>query len=405
MPDRGHFQRLRPVIADLARRGARVVAFTHRDLAGEVRQAGGEFVDLLAGRSIDQPGDDSWPPVCRYTTFASVYAEEIRDEVARLGASLVVHDTFAVIGHVVGRLLRLPLVNVCAGHNVAPARFLEVLRTHPRVRPSEVCLQAADRLRVEFGLTDITPFSYVTSLSRELNVYCEPPAFLPDEDRPVFDPVAFYGSLAPEAVEPRTEGEAERAAARWFGAGSRGLLKVYVSFGTAIWMSRTAEALAALGAVADWAEGRQGVRVLVGLGGSGVPDADRQRLTRQNVMVADYVDQWDVLGGADVFVTHHGLNSTHEAIASLVPMVSYPFVWDQPGLAGTCQRLGVAVPLVESTMAPVAPADVGAAIHAVLEGRERLSERLVLARDWERAVIAGRPAVVDRIIDLGRRAG
>ena len=56
------------------------------------------------------------------------------------------------------------------------------------------------------------------------------------------------------------------------------------------------------------------------------------------------MDQWAVLGETDLFVTHHGLNSTHEAIFNRVPMLSYPFFWDQPGLAAKCQAFGIARP-------------------------------------------------------------
>jgi hypothetical protein len=55
MPDRGHFQRSRPLVADLVGRGARVV-FTHPAFAADVMGAGAAFVDLFEGREVDQPG-------------------------------------------------------------------------------------------------------------------------------------------------------------------------------------------------------------------------------------------------------------------------------------------------------------------------------------------------------------
>ena len=36
---------------------------------------------------------------------------------------------------------------------------------------------------------------------------------------------------------------------------------------------------------------------------------------------------------ADAFVTHSGMNSTHEALFHKMSMVSYPIFADQPGLA------------------------------------------------------------------------
>lgn len=400
MPDRGHFQRLRSIIAGSSVRGVRVLVFTHPDFAAEVAAAGGECVDLFAHRTIEEADDESWPPTCRYVSFAGAFADQIRDEVARVRPALVLHDTFAAIGPVVGRLLRLPYVNVCAGHDVVPERFLAILHAHPRVRVSERCHQAVERLRTEFGVEDASPFSYVTGRSPHLNLYCEPPAFLPEADRRPFEPVAFYGSLAEDAPAPASQADQEAAARRWFGDGAERALRLYVSFGTAIWMSRSAEALAALRAISAWASRTNGVRTLVSLGNAGLPASQMESLARENVAVVPYADQWRVLGAAHVFLTHHGLNSTHEAIAHEVPMISYPFVWDQPGLAAACQGFGLAEPLAAAVMAPIDERLVAAAVERVTSRRPEMRQALAIAHDWEREVIAGRPAVIERMMGL-----
>ena len=117
-----------------------------------------------------------------------------------------------MIGRVVATKLGVPRVNVCAGHNVVPARFLEMLKNDPRVRLSPACGRAADVLRESYGVTDASPFSYVASLSPDLNLYCEPPEFLAAHDREVFEPLEFFGSL------PSRDEECARTPDRvWFG--------------------------------------------------------------------------------------------------------------------------------------------------------------------------------------------
>jgi len=123
-------------------------------------------------------------------------------------------------------------------------------------------------------------------------------------------------------------------------------------------------------------------------------------LAGPSVRVEPYVDQWQLLGEADVFITHHGLNSTHEAIFNLVPMISHPFFGDQPAMAATCQRLDVAVPLVEAVGHAVEPRGVDAAIDAFVAARPRMDAALAHARDLELDVMARRQEVVDRIIAL-----
>ena len=163
---------------------------------------------------------------------------------------------------------------------------------------------------------------------------------------------------------------------------------MYVSFGTVIWRYDSREALAALEAIAT------------ALGGATPDPARVAALARPNVKVERYVDQWSVLREANVFVTHQGLNSTHEAIFHGVPMLSYPFFWDQPALAATCERLGLALPLAASPRGPIAAADVTAALDLLVRRRDAMRLALSRALEWERSTIAGRPAVVDRVLAL-----
>src|SRR6185503_15052042 len=113
-------------------------------------------------------------------------------------------------------------------------------------------------------------------------------------------------------------------------------------------------------------------------------------LSRANVRVEATVDQWRVLAECDAFITHHGLNSTHEAIFHRVPMISYTFFSDQPALASKCQELGLAIPLTGTLRGAITADDVKAAIAMALEKRRALRAHLARARLWELDTMAGR---------------
>jgi UDP:flavonoid glycosyltransferase YjiC (YdhE family) len=128
-------------------------------------------------------------------------------------------------------------------------------------------------------------------------------------------------------------------------------------------------------------------------------------LTRANVQVVADADQPAVLREADVFVTHHGVNSTHEAIFCGVPMLSYPFFWDQPDLAAKCQELGLAVPLCGTLRGRLGESDLAAALASLSRDADDRVARLRRAREHELEVIAGRDGVLERILDLASRGG
>jgi UDP:flavonoid glycosyltransferase YjiC (YdhE family) len=394
MPQRGHFSRLRPLISGLAGAGIATHVFTDRIFREHVEQAGGRFVDLFAGRPMEGADATSIPMPCRYVSFAGHYADDVAREVAALRPALVVHDTFALIATVVANHLALPRVNVCAGHNYVPAPTPEALRL-PRVSISDECWRAVRVLRERHGLPKVTPFSYVSALSPDLNVYCEPPEFLRPEEREPFEPIAFFGSLSVEDTGSETTSPS------LFEADSAGRLRIYASFGTVVWRYYGAEALRALEVLSEALSTMSDIVALVSLGGGG-PTEHMARLARRNVRVESYVDQWNALREASVYLTHQGLNSTHEAIFQGTPMISYPFFADQPSLAQRCQELGLAVPLVDVLRGPITSGDVRSALARVVAEREAMQARLVEARGWEIETIRGRAAVIERIVGLMR---
>jgi MGT family glycosyltransferase len=396
MPERGHLQRLLPIIAGLARRGVDARVFTDSAFRAPVERVGGRFVDLFARHPMDAADATSRPIPCRYVTFAAHYAASLLEEMARVGPSVIVYDTFAVIGVVLGRRLGIPYVNVCAGHNMSPANAVASLEHERRAALSPACVRAIDLLRSRRDVPDASPYSYITGLSPFLNLYCEPPEFLRPEERRAFEPVAFVGSLLPlEMVDRRPDGREGILDPH-----GNARLRVYASFGSVVWRYHEAEALRALAALSEALGALDDARMLISLGGHALPRDVTAQLERDNVRVADYVDQRRVLERASACVTHQGLNSTHEAVYHGVPMVSYPFFGDQPGLAARCQEYGVAIPLVGDLRGPVSRYHVREALDRLRDRSDDMAESLARARAWEVEVMSGRDAVIERILDL-----
>jgi hypothetical protein len=63
----------------------------------------------------------------------------------------------------------------------------------------------------------------------------------------------------------------------------------------------------------------------------------------ENWWVYDSVDQVEILSRSDVFVTHGGSNSFHEAVIQKVPMIVIPFFGDQLLVANQTENLGLGI--------------------------------------------------------------
>jgi MGT family glycosyltransferase len=391
MPLRGHFQRLLPLIADLSRLGHKIQVLTHEQFRPEIERVGGQFVDLFSKYPLDSADDSSIPFASRYVSFAGKYVEAILNDVKAYAPSLILYDTYAVVGRIVGTLLDVPHVNVCAGHNRVGLRAVEE-RRQSFVAISEACDQAVLKL-TQLGLEGVSPYYYLCATSPYLNIYCEPPEFLRPEERAPFEPVAFYGSV--ETGTPTM-----KSVSRWFPESSKKRLRLFISFGTVVWLFHALEAIAALQVLSQLVGELKWAEAVITLGGWPVDKQIISGLRRRNVRVESYVNQLEVLSAADLFVTHHGLNSTHEAILHSVPMISYPFIADQPALAQRCQEFGLATQLTDGRLDSVHPKYALAAINRICDNRDLMDVRLDEARQWELKVIASRKQVLQRVLDL-----
>jgi UDP:flavonoid glycosyltransferase YjiC (YdhE family) len=395
MGDRSHFNPLRPLIGGMVARGARVVVFTTAAFAEDVRANGAEFVDVFEGRPLAAIDNRSIPPSSRFISFAARCAPEIIEQVRGLGAELVVHDTFAVIATVVANALGLRRVNCGNAHVSHPDGTQATIDSYPRVVTDPACLEACAILERDHGLAGMTPMSFFSNISPDLNLHREPARWVSAAERTHNEPMAAFGSL-PDGVVADPGADCYPP-----GAG----LRVHVSFGSVIWRFFTVAAVAALEAIVGaFTALDPPARMLVSLGGADIGDAALARLRRPGVDVRPYFDTLHVLAQTDILVTHNGLGSTHEAILHEVPMIGYPFNCDQPILARAVRELDLGVTLGAAPRAPITQDDVLAALAELQRRRPEIEAGLRRARGWELETIAQRPQVVDRVLALARPA-
>lgn len=383
----GHLQPMLTVIASLVRAGCTVHVYTTGWMMRMVTDVGAHAHDIYAREPLRQLDRETVPSYLRWVTFAGRHAHALAEEVRGLGPDLILHDSWAPVGAAVAARLGLPRVAVIAAHAQPPRKVVETTYNDFDVRCSVEAMRAARVLRDDFGLQGETPLDLLTTLSPDLNLYGEPPQFLDAALEAEYGPIAFFGSVWPERPAsglPACEWRTDR-------------IRLLVSFGTVCWRLFPNEVRATLAAVSHAVAGMDGVEAMIGLGAD---DPAKLSLGGPHVTVMPLLDQWRALAGASLFMTHHGLNSTHEAIWHQVPMISAPFCYDQPGLARRCQQLGLALPLAEPRVAVPTPAQVQNVLEHAIDQLPVLGARLAEARTWESSVMAQRPTVIARILRL-----
>ena len=365
--------------------GIEVHAFSGAARQVAFEQEGAFFHDLYGSRPIEAADASSVPFPMRQVAFAASYSNSLAAEISSLRPDVIIYGTFSVIGMCVSRILKIPSVAICAGHNLYPQRAMEIMATDPRVRVAQECYEAINVLRDRYGIEHASPFLYYDTLSPHLNIIGEPKEFLTAEEQARFAPCVFSGAFNANQLT-----EVKRS-------GSKRGLRIYVSFGTIAPNYYAGHIKETISVVSHVLGSMKNCKVRIGLGDCRAFEGLK---VGSSVDIIPWADQWDELQQADLHITHHGLNSTHESCFHEVPMLSYPFLGDQPFLAARCQELGLALHLQHGGLAPVNPTRLKDCVEEFLSSRNELGERMQLARQWEVNAIREQASVAKAVLDL-----
>ncbi|MEN3307286.1 MAG: hypothetical protein V7603_3488 [Micromonosporaceae bacterium] len=247
---------------------------------------------------------------------------------------LILYDFCAIEGRFTADALRLPSWCSISGL-IGPLLDTEYLAG---VLASAENQAAIESIRRRYGLavepSEIELVSNSLHLPAERNLLWSYPSVTPanflHNRRPA--PYRFVGYLS-DGYGPRPR------------RGYRTPL-VYLSFGTEVmdnlWLSQEETRQGVRGCLAALAKRweHDDVHVVFSTLGKHVLDSYPANWT-----VRDRVDQQRVLSAVDVFVTHGGSNSFHEAVLLRVPVVVVPFFGDQVLIGQRAEELGVGIGL------------------------------------------------------------
>ena len=344
LPSHGHINPTLPLVAELARRGERVIYYATPPFRAKVEAAGATFRSYSADPTFD-PSQDLGGPLglmARSIEWSETLLPRLLPEIRADQPGYLMLDTLCVWGNLIQQVLQLPAVTLCSTFALGPKVMGELRRSdapQPPLREFVAGLPAllqyfrvGRRINRHYGVR--TPGLADFFINRQaLNLVFTSRDFQPCVES--FDP--SYRFTGP-SVAPRTESvdfPLDRL---------EGRPVVYISLGTIF--NNVADFYRAC--FAAFADGPYQVVMSVG---ANVADSLLAEAPA-GIIVRRYVPQLEILRRSALFITHGGMNSVSEALLDGVPVIVVPQVGDQYFVAQRAAALGAGVGLTPAQATP-----------------------------------------------------
>lgn len=259
--------------------------------------------------------------------------EQIKDE----KFDYIIHDSMFGCGRILGQLLKLPAINSCTSFAQSKESIDQELEHFLNNFPSEIVQPIYEQFQ---NLTMMVKEKYDVEIHSPYEVLCNPATltivyttreFQPNGDS--FD--QSYRFLGP-SISTRLRSESNDF------EGIQVKKPIYISLGTVF--NRSIDfyklCIAALGNTEH---------TIVMSIGKNVQISDIGEIP-PNFTVKPYVPQTELLPNTKLFITHGGMNSTHEGLYYGVPLLVIPQSADQPMIAKQVESIGAGVTLQMQTL-------------------------------------------------------
>jgi MGT family glycosyltransferase len=339
IPAHGHVNPTLPVVAELVRRGHRVIYYIlGESFRAPLERAGAEVVMLSPGPGYDPDRPD--PNILRPGPHLTAFLLEatlgllppfLRD-MERIAPDVIVHDMLSSWGRLAAGICRIP--SVCASvmftynRTVRPRLGLGFLAMIPLTCMGAMVRhwRAARQLRQRYGARNLDFLSVMTNPG-DLNLVFTSRAFQPCGD--AFDDT--YRFVGPSFAESAEVGDFPIE--RLDGPGA-----IYVSMGT-LYKQTEGFYRTCIEAFKDL-----GRPVVMAIFGNHV-EAGRLGEVPPNFVIRPYVPQLEVLKRTALFLSHGGMNSVNQSLWLGRPMLLVPQMIEQRHVSAQVASLGAGLVL------------------------------------------------------------
>lgn len=244
----------------------------------------------------------------------------------------IIHDSMFGCGRILAQILKLPAINSCTSFAQTKKSFDHILEQLSKNIPGEVVKEINDEYQ---SLTAMVKEKYDIEIRSPYEVFCNPASLTIVYTTREFQPFgeAFdqtYKFIGPSISTRLTQEDFDLTAIK-------GKKPIYISLGTVFNQAIDFYKLCFK------AFGNTDHTVVMSIG-ERAQISDLGEIPK-NFIVKKYVPQTEVLKYTKLFITHGGMNSTHEGLYYGVPLIVIPQGADQPIIAGQVANIGAGMQL------------------------------------------------------------
>lgn len=263
---------------------------------------------------------------------ADIVVPSVLEQIEGEHFDYIIHDSMFGCGRILAQILKLPAINSCTSFAQTKDSFDDMMEQFFKNIPTEIVKPINDTFQ---SLTEKVSEKYNVEIQSPYEVFCNPAPltivyttreFQPDGE--AFDPT--YKFVGPSISSRLTQKDFDFTEIQ-------GKKPIYISLGTVFnhaidFYKLCFEAL-----------GNTDHAIVMSIGNK--TQASDLGEIPDNFIVKNYVPQTDILQYAKLFITHGGMNSTHEGLYYGVPLIVIPQSADQPVIAEQVANIGAGIQL------------------------------------------------------------
>lgn len=337
IPAQGHTNPTLAVVKELVRRGDTVIYYSFTKFQAAIESTGAEFRSYDQELPIDPDNPD--PNLVRYATelleTAQLLVPQLLPRVVAEKPDAIIHDSLCAWGLIIARSLKLQ--SICSISTFAISPRVAVTSFRDAWDFGAMMLESASdlvkffrigaALRREYGFAQAVPPEMYSNFSDRNIIYTS--AELQPYSASFPANFRFVGASIEEKAPDSDFAQSN------FPLPDAPQRCIYISLGTLFnnnlpFYKMCIEALSGVDA-----------RVIMSIGKK-IAVQDLGTLP-SNISAYSFVPQLDVLRKSDVFITHGGMNSVHEALWFGVPTVIVPQAADQKFVSKRLDALGAGI--------------------------------------------------------------